>query len=219
MHAAVEHTLAFLLGEIGARRRVLEVGCGDGRVAVELARRGLEMTALDVSLAGLCEEARAGAGVVFHEQDVLDHRGGPYDAVVFTRSLHHIADPVLALSRVRGCVVAGGLLLAEEFDVEAPDEPTAAWYFGGAEDALARWRKEHEADPPLNTAEAMRRALTSAGYAIAREERVAYLYRALANRPGADEASRILRVEQTAIRSGRILPVGLRIVAIACARG
>lgn len=52
----------FLIAELGLRRgqRVLDVGCGPGRHALELARRGLAVTGVDIS-EGFLEVARATA--------------------------------------------------------------------------------------------------------------------------------------------------------------
>lgn len=70
----------FLVGALGLQpgQRVLDVGCGPGRHAHELARRGIEVHGIDIS-ARFVELARAGAppGATFER---LDARDLPFDA-------------------------------------------------------------------------------------------------------------------------------------------
>lgn len=71
-------------------KRVLEVGCGDGEVASLLARAGLSVVALDAD-----EKTVALAksrGVDARRAEWPDFSDGSFDAVVFTRSLHHVRD-------------------------------------------------------------------------------------------------------------------------------
>ena len=74
-------------------KTVLEFGCGTGASAVELARRGFLVTAVDIAAPAIRsarEKARA-AGVVveFCVADVLqDDLGGPYD-ILFDRGVYH----------------------------------------------------------------------------------------------------------------------------------
>ncbi|MCZ7645141.1 MAG: class I SAM-dependent methyltransferase [Planctomycetota bacterium] len=74
-------------------RRVLELGCGTGTNAVELARRGYEVTAVDF-VAQAVEAARAKAGaagvkVAFHVGDALNADvGGSFD-LLFDRGVYH----------------------------------------------------------------------------------------------------------------------------------
>ncbi len=72
---------------------VLEFGCGTGTNAVELARRGFVVTAVDVAEPAIRmarDKARAAAVTVdFRVADVLtDDLGGPYD-ILFDRGVYH----------------------------------------------------------------------------------------------------------------------------------
>ena len=89
-------------------RRLLDAGCGTGLLAVEAARRGADVVAIDVSptLVGLAEE-RLPAGVErkrlhFRVGDMLDPELGRFDHVVAMDSLIHYkpADTVRALERL-----------------------------------------------------------------------------------------------------------------------
>lgn len=95
--------------------RVLDVGCGDGRLARTLADRGLAVDALDAD-ADVIARARAltpaRLGVNYHavpfEEARLDPRG--HDAVTAVAALHHMPlGP--GLDRLAGAVAPGGSLV------------------------------------------------------------------------------------------------------------
>ena len=79
----------FLEEELGHDRtkKILDVGCGTGRHAIELAKRGYRVTGIDLSesqLARARDKAReAGVQVIFLQQDARDLRlEGSYDLVM-----------------------------------------------------------------------------------------------------------------------------------------
>ena len=96
---------ATLLGYLPAdlhRQRVLDAGCGTGALAVEAARRGAEVVAIDLS-ASLVAIARnrapadLGDGRIdFRVSDMLDPALGRFDWVVAMDSLIHYAAPDMA---------------------------------------------------------------------------------------------------------------------------
>ncbi len=74
-------------------KTVLEFGCGTGTNAVELARRGFLVTAVDIAEPAIRiarDKARTAAVTVdFRAADVLkDDLGGPYD-ILFDRGVYH----------------------------------------------------------------------------------------------------------------------------------
>ena len=82
-----------------AGRRVLDAGCGTGALAVELARRGAHVVAVDLSptLVDVARErwpAETLAGSVeFHAGDMLDPALGRFDHMVGMDSLIHYRAP------------------------------------------------------------------------------------------------------------------------------
>jgi SAM-dependent methyltransferase len=84
-----EQEVAFLVGALGLERgqRVLDVGCGPGRHSLALARRGLDVTGVDLS-PEFVELARSAAAVeelaaAFTVGDVRDlPYDGAFDAVI-----------------------------------------------------------------------------------------------------------------------------------------
>ena len=130
-HNAWYHRLLLRRVPAGADR-VLDVGCGAGTLARELAYRAGQVDALDrdpmmVTLA----RGRAAANMTVIEADVLtaDLPAGSYDAVVSMSALHHL--PLApALERLAGLLRPGGVLAVValpriDLPVEAPVELAA----------------------------------------------------------------------------------------------
>jgi SAM-dependent methyltransferase len=125
---------------------VLEVGCGRGELARAINSRGYAVTAID---------PEAPEGDVF--QAVSLERfvdPGPVDAVVASRSLHHIPDLPAALDTIAGLLERGGRLIVHEHAWDRLDEATARWYLeqraalgpapaGSVAECLAAWRHDH----------------------------------------------------------------------------
>lgn len=95
-------TLLAWLPEDLSGSRVLDAGCGTGVMAMELARRGAEVVAIDVSesLVGHAAEAgrkQGGPQPAFRVGDMLDPELGAFDHVVAMDSLiHYGADDIAA---------------------------------------------------------------------------------------------------------------------------
>jgi SAM-dependent methyltransferase len=188
--------------------RLLELGCGNGELALALDAAGYEVVAVDP----VAPEGPIFRRARFEELD----EPGPFDAVVASSSLHHVEDLGAVLDKVRSLLRPEGVVVVAEFAWEKLDEPTAEWYYGqlralGAaldrdvppslEAVRAEWQAEHEG---LHTGEALVRELD------ARFERrlfapEPYLYRELGG-PMTEELERML-VEADAIR-----PLGFRYV-------
>ena len=54
---------------------------------------------------------------------------GPFEAVVASRSLHHVPDLDAAVEKVDSVLVRGGLVLLDDYAKERFDGRTAAWYY------------------------------------------------------------------------------------------
>ena len=139
--------------------RVLEVGCGDGRLARELDELGHQVVAIDPA---------APMGTIFQAVSLEEFADpAPFDAVVASRSLHHIHDLPGGLSKLHRLLVPGGLLILVEHAFDRLDEPTARWYLErrrakgphaptSLQACIAEWEADH-AD--LHGYTAMRREL------------------------------------------------------------
>ncbi len=121
-----------MLGDL-VGKKVLDIGAGTGRLAIELARLGAEVTALDVSpsmLRVLDQKARK-AGVkintVVGDAESLDFPNNSFDWVVSAFVIVHMKDPKYFFIEAYRVLKDGGKLLAtninqkEPPDVKTPD--------------------------------------------------------------------------------------------------
>jgi 2-polyprenyl-3-methyl-5-hydroxy-6-metoxy-1,4-benzoquinol methylase len=103
-----------LLGSV-AGRRVLDVACGHGRVTRELARRGAQVTGVDIS-GRLIERAikiedDERLGLRYHQADIAGPgfiRDGEFDAVTCNFGLSDIDDLDAAITSISAALSPGG---------------------------------------------------------------------------------------------------------------
>jgi len=159
-----------------AGQRVLDAGCGTGALAVELAKRGAHVVAVDLSrtLVDLARQrlpADIGAGhVEFHAGDFLDERLGRFDWVVAMDSLIHYRpqDAAQALARLAPRTRRG---IAFTF---APRTPMLAAMHAVGQ-LFPRGNRSPAVEPLPETAIATQvaRSLLLAGWRLGRRQRIA----------------------------------------------
>jgi SAM-dependent methyltransferase len=178
--------------------RVLEVGCGAGRLARAVDAAGFEVLAID---------PEAPEGPIFRRTTLEElDEARPFDAAVANYALHHIENLHPAIDQIADLLTAGGKLVIEEFGWDRVDQATAAWYGhqqgeASTESVLSAWADEHEG---LHGYEEMRRALDERFKEDFFEWRP-YLYRCL-------ERDELEQSERAAIKQGNIQAVGFRYV-------
>jgi SAM-dependent methyltransferase len=230
----IEQTQQFLDRVLPSRRpRILEVGCGNGAVTERLQAKGIAVTAIDHSLEAVGAAQQRGVDAV--SADFFEYQGGPFDVVLFSRSLHHLAPLEKALEITHSLLAPGGLLVAEEFAIEAVDLETARWFFElsdllenaslltgapafvAASSQLERWHAEHAPHQPIHRGQDM---IIGVGtrFQMLVQEPAPYLYRYVSERiEDSDRGARIvhwmLDVESLRIAGGSLRAAGLRLVA------
>ncbi|GAA4505791.1 aminotransferase class I/II-fold pyridoxal phosphate-dependent enzyme [Nonomuraea ferruginea] len=124
--AAETAYLLQVLGEHAPGRRLLDLGCGTGRHAVELARHGYRVTGVDVCAWALEQArsaaAREGVRVGLIEGDLLERVELPEaDAAICVQAFGWGRDDeqLALLRRVRERLVPGGLLVLDHSNVAA----------------------------------------------------------------------------------------------------
>lgn len=227
-------TLQFVTPWLKKRARVLEVGCGSGALASAMAGRGCRVVAIDASAEAVAAARRRGVPAI--EADVCAFDDAPFDAVLFTRSLHHIHPLGVALDRAQALLKPGGVIVLEEFAYKRMDARTACWFQDalglakaagrlqlphrwrvGHGDELERWMKWHAHDHELHTETAMRAAVRRR-FAVASEWRGAYLWRYAVemvepSSAGAAVVSWMKETETARVLRRELRPIGWRLVA------
>jgi SAM-dependent methyltransferase len=95
---------------------VLDAGCGTGRVAIELARRGVEVVGVDQSASMLATAASRAPDVTWVESDIAElDLDRVFDVVVMAGNVPLFTAPGSQAALVAGCarhVASGGVLVA-----------------------------------------------------------------------------------------------------------
>ena len=229
----IEQTSNFILENLDPNGlRILEVGCGDGDVALSLQRAGVWVEAIDTDREAI--EKALDKGVNAAEIDFLDFNDDLFDAIIFTRSLHHIHHLEIAIQHAKKLLKPTGKLILEEFAVESIDEKTARWYYDMIDSLsnsglikesreqtnspLEEWKSEHKHEPPLNTGVSMINEVEKV-FENVEIVRNAYLYRSIGvlvndEKLGYEITKHIFETEVQLIKKNLILPNGIRVVSI-----
>jgi len=217
------------------RRRILEVGCGTGELAARLSKDGYSVVAIDSD--GDSVAAARRLGVTARIATWPDFANGQFDALLFTRSLHHIHPLPESIKRAGEILVKGGVIIVEDFAYESADEKTLRW-FGSAirlveatslltesgefldkvsskTETLKAWRENHENE--LHTAIEIDAQVEKVFGRVIREN-AAYYFRYIANALTATgKRDAILQAfaeqEETLAADGSIVALGRRFVA------
>lgn len=228
-------TLAFVEGSLppttsgSTGSRVLEVGCGAGHLAAELVRAGHRVVAIDSSQDAVDAALARGIDARLARFPELSDPE-PFDAILFTRSLHHIPPLREALAQARALLRPGGALIVDDFAHNRVDGPTASWAFGvmgvlralghvsnhwaETDDPLRAWREQHTERHALHTDEAMLEAAGEA-FHVGPVQRLEYFYRYVSrhldgHEHGLATAQAARWAELAMLREGLIQAIGLR---------
>jgi SAM-dependent methyltransferase len=216
-------------------QRILEVGCGTGELAARLSKDGYSVVAIDSDPDSIAAAQRLGVdGRVATWPDFQD---GNFDAILFTRSLHHIHPLDESIRRAANSLAEGGRIIVEDFAYESVDERTLRWFTSALRlleatgslatndeflekvlsktETLKAWRQNHENE--LHSAARINAELGKRLGHVIRED-AAYYFRYVANAitaTGRRDAilQALAKQEGTLLVDGSIVALGRRFVA------
>jgi len=108
------------------KRRILDAGCGNGRVTALLRRYApldTEIVAVDLTAVDVARENLDGADrVAVHQKDLLGDLSdlGVFDFIYCQEVLHHTADPEAAFANVAGLLTVDGEIAIYVYRRKAP---------------------------------------------------------------------------------------------------
>lgn len=197
MSFGTTETLSFLERWLTHPLRILEVGCGDGDLASAMIERGHEVVAIDSDPAAV--SAAKARGVDARVATWPAFEGGMFDAVLFTRSLHHIEPLDGAVTRARELLRPGGRILIEDFAPAEMSPRFLSWLRGELSRLGEAWHQD-----PVHPIADIRRVVGS-HFTIEYEADTPYCYRYFSD----DDAKRIYDAELALAER----PLGRRLVA------
>ncbi len=112
-----------ILGDLKGKK-VLDVGAGTGRLTVELARTGAEVTALDVSeeMLKVLKRKNAQIEAVIGEAEDLPFGDNTFDFVTAAFLVVHLKDPIRFFNEVYRVLKVGGKFLVTNINQKEPPE-------------------------------------------------------------------------------------------------
>lgn len=118
-----DQTFAFLQRYVSPPARLLDIGCGTGRLLYVAKRAGWQVKGMELS-ASMAARVRQRLGVPVMVGDFLALDPGPddreaYDVVCLRHVIEHLPDAQAAMARIRALTRPGGYFLVEMPNVEA----------------------------------------------------------------------------------------------------
>jgi SAM-dependent methyltransferase len=205
-------------------------------LAARLFKDGYAVVAIDSDRDSIAAAQRLGVDARIATWP--DFSDGQFDAVLFTRSLHHIHPLDESVERAEESLSDGGRMIVEDFAFESADEKTLRWFRSGIRllestgvlavgdeflqkilsktETLNAWQQNHEHD--LHTAAEIGAQLEKIFSRVIRENaRYYFRYIAGAITPS-DKRDAILQAfaeqEETLAADGSIVLLGRRFVAV-----
>jgi SAM-dependent methyltransferase len=237
MHFETRYTYDFVKRFLPSEGgRVLEVGCGAGELAAFLCKEGYAVVAIDSDPDSIAAAQRVGVDA---RRATWPHfNDGRFDAVLFTRSLHHIHPLDESVERAAESLAEGGRIIVEDFAYESADEKTLRWFNSAIRlleatgllipqardeflqkillktETLNAWQQNHEHD--LHTAAEIGAQLEKM-FSRVLKENAAYYFRYIAGAiaPG-EKRDAILQAfaeqEETLAAGGSVVSLGRRFI-------
>jgi demethylmenaquinone methyltransferase/2-methoxy-6-polyprenyl-1,4-benzoquinol methylase len=117
------------LARVGPGSTALDVATGTGDLAVELARRGAQVTGMDFAPAMLELARQKAPGLTFEEGDALElrHTDASFDAVTVGFGARNFSDLDRGLAEMARVTKPGGRVVVLE--ITTPQKSPLSWFF------------------------------------------------------------------------------------------
>lgn len=123
-------THRFLRSRVPIPGKLLEIGCGNGRLLCLARRDGWDVRGLELSQF-LADSVRARLGIGVEVADYLDYapeEGGKFDLVILRHVLEHLIDPKRAMAGISALLADGGSALLEFPNIDGLDCRLKRWF-------------------------------------------------------------------------------------------
>lgn len=140
-------TCQFVTGNCPKKASILDVGVGNGQIALNLIKEGMSVTAIDLDAKAIQKAKAAGINAIEHDFKSLrradiEHAMSSsatkaaksaqfegFDVILFSRVLHHLEPLRATVDATLELLKPGGIILVEDFCYERVEERTCAWLF------------------------------------------------------------------------------------------
>lgn len=100
------------LGANKDRKKILDVGCGDGQISVKFKELGLEVYGIDIASSQVKEAKKRGVVAIEGDfQNGLPYDNKSFDIVFCGEVVEHLVDVRFLITEINRILVAGGLLV------------------------------------------------------------------------------------------------------------
>jgi ubiquinone/menaquinone biosynthesis C-methylase UbiE len=121
-------------------QRILEIGCGDGYLSLELARDGHVVIGLDQSpeIIEVAERTKAahpdtpGFGQLTYlcaDFNTWQSTDASFDLVLIARTLHHLTELRPTMEKVKHLLKSGGRIICQDYAYDRLSDQTACWMY------------------------------------------------------------------------------------------
>ena len=120
------HILAAVNKYLTPGMKVLDIGCGAGTVDFYYAKKGYQVTGIDISNKAIesCQKTAINLGLRNLKFEVLNFPNeipmGNYDFIIFSEVIEHLEDDTLALKKIHRLLKRGGILFLTTPSQKAP---------------------------------------------------------------------------------------------------